>query len=110
GGFADADELYRQAELPRYRQQDAALGGTVELRDDDAGHADRVMETAGLLQAVLARYGVDHEPYFRGFALVGPAGHALHLLQFFHQVVPRVQAAGRVDEEHVHAAGLPGSG
>ena len=48
--FANADEADRQAKAPRDRDHDAALGRAVELRDDDAGDADRLAELLGLAQ------------------------------------------------------------
>ena len=53
--LADADELHRQAELVGDRDGDAALRRAVELRQRDAGDADRLAEQPRLLEAVLAR-------------------------------------------------------
>ena len=42
--FADADQLHGQTQLVRDRDRDPALGGPVELRQGDAGDADRLAE------------------------------------------------------------------
>jgi hypothetical protein len=40
GAFAEADELDRDAEVALDGDDDAALGGAVELGQDDPGDAD----------------------------------------------------------------------
>src|SRR6478609_4318450 len=57
--LADADELDRDAELAGDGQGDPALGGAVELGEDDPVDRDRLGEQLGLAQAVLAGRGVD---------------------------------------------------
>ena len=59
--FADADELHRQPELVRDRDGDAALRRAVELRQRDAGDADRLGEEPRLLHPVLPGRRVDDE-------------------------------------------------
>ena len=59
GAFAEADELDRDAEVALDGDDDATLGGAVELGQDDAGDADGVGELAGLGEAVLAGGGMD---------------------------------------------------
>src|SRR5215471_10640771 len=56
-----ADQLDRQAELVRDRDGDASLRAAVELRQHDAGDADRLAEEARLLQPVLPGRRVDDE-------------------------------------------------
>ena len=91
-------------ELVGDRQRDAALGGPVELGQDDAVDVDRLPEQLRLAQAVLARRGVDgHQRLVRRVGhLLGD--HAPDLGQLLHQVVLRVQAPGGVDDHHVGAA------
>ena len=84
---------------------DAALGRAVELGEDDPRAADRFGEAAGLAQAVLTGRRVEHEQAF-----VRPVGDflgddAANLGQFVHQVLLRLQPAGRVDDQHVALLG-----
>jgi hypothetical protein len=76
----------------------AAFAGAVELGDDQAGERDGFVEFARLHQRVHAGAGVQHQQ-----RLVRRAGQfflhdAMHLLQFLHQVVLGVQAAGGVNK------------
>src|SRR2546423_7598292 len=96
-----ADQLDGEPELVRDRDRDPALCAAVQLRQRDAGDADRVAEEPGLLQAVLPRRRVDDQE-----RLVRRAGQPAfddpsHLRQLLHQVRLRVQAAGRVDDDDV---------
>ena len=59
------------------------------------------METFRLVHRVLASGRVEHEQYLVGYALVLLAQHAHDLFQFAHEIVPGVQAAGRVGDEHI---------
>src|SRR5699024_5711337 len=52
--LAEAHHLHRDAELALHVDDDAALGGAVELGQDDAGDVHRLREDPGLLHAVLA--------------------------------------------------------
>ena len=87
---------------------DAALGGAVELGEDDAGDVGGLGEEAGLLQAVLAGGGVDDEQRLVGRAGDEALGGAAHLVELLHQVGLGVEAAGGVDEEDAGGAGLGG--
>ena len=51
--LADADELDRNAETGRDGDDDTALGGAVELGEDDAGQLGRLVELLGLMDGVL---------------------------------------------------------
>src|SRR3954465_14061209 len=57
--LADADQLDGDAQLIGDGQRDAALGGAVELGEDDAGDPDSLAEQLRLPDAVLTRRGVD---------------------------------------------------
>src|SRR6478672_10082034 len=63
GALAEADELDGYAELALHLHDDPALGGPVELGEDDAGDVDDLAEDAGLDEAVLAGGGVEHEEH-----------------------------------------------
>src|SRR5204863_10488 len=73
--FADAHESERQRTL-RSRQRDGAydtaLCSAVELGENQSREAERVVEGLDLFEGVLARVGVEHEPY-----LVRRAGFCL---------------------------------
>ena len=99
----------RQPQLARDREHDAALRGAVELGQHDARHAERFVEQARLLERILSLARVEHQQHFVRRALVDAAHHALHLLQFVHQVRLRVQATCGVGQQHVDAprAALP---
>src|SRR5690606_8276187 len=58
GTFPEADQLDRNAEFALHLEDDAALGGPVQLGQHDAGHVDDVGEHPGLDQPVLAGSGV----------------------------------------------------
>ena len=86
-------------------QGDAALGGAVELRDDDAIQIERAVELARLRKAVLAGGGVgDQHGVHRQLRTL--AHHVHHFLQLAHEVGRRVKAPRRVDEHEVGAAAL----
>src|SRR4029450_11088652 len=61
GALAEADQLDGDAEVALDGDDDAALGGAVELGQDDPGDADGVGELAGLGEAVLAGGGVQDQ-------------------------------------------------
>src|SRR5664279_3751897 len=75
--FAEADQLDRDAELALHLHDDAALRGSVELGEHDAGDVDHLSERTGLDEAVLAGGGVENEQHLgdRGDLLDDP----LHL-------------------------------
>ena len=101
--LADADVADRQLQPFGDGEQDAALGGAVELGDDDAGEAHRLVELHGLVEGVLPRGAVHHQPHLvgcRGVDLLHDPGD---LRQLVHQVRLGVQPAGGVGEQHVHA-------
>src|SRR5207247_2364012 len=58
--FAYADEQKRNGPLPRDRANHPALGGAIELGDDEAGEAERVVEGLDLRERVLPGVGVEH--------------------------------------------------
>src|SRR3569623_253952 len=104
--FADADETDRQLHLLGNCEDDAALGGAVELGEDEAGETYRLVELARLIERILAGAGVDHEQGLvrRGGLELGH--HAFDLFELFHEIRLRVQTSRRVRDEHVGAARL----
>ena len=70
---------------------------------------DGLAEELRLPDAVLAGRGVDHEQRLVRRALEAALDHAPDLRQLLHQVRLRVQAAGRVDDDDVAAAGRAAS-
>src|SRR4051794_26109245 len=61
--LTETDELDRDTELALHGDDDAALGGTVQLRQHDAADVGDLGEDAGLHEAVLARRRVEHEEH-----------------------------------------------
>src|SRR5262245_37689867 len=107
GRLAHADQLHRHAEVGLDREDDAALGRAVQLRQHDAGHVDGVGELARLRQAVLAGGGVDDEEDLLERAR-SPLRDAPDLLELLHQVDFGVHAAGGVDQDDTRAASARG--
>ena len=70
--LADADQLDRDAELLIDGDHDAALGGAIELRQDQPGEPHRLVEHLGLLESVLAGGRLDdHEAFMRALPAPG---------------------------------------
>src|SRR6266487_1675163 len=83
------------ADRPRHRERRAAFRVRVELRQDDAVQADGLVELLRLLDRVVACEGVpDVQDQVR-------VRHPLDLLHLVHQVLVRLHAARRVDEDDV---------
>src|SRR5271165_3113671 len=106
--FAGADKTDRQFQFAGNGHDDAALGGAVELGEDDSGDADGASEFAGLRQAVLPGGGVQHQQHLVRSAGNYLRGSAFHFFQFGHQVGFGMQAAGGVHDDDVSVAGLGG--
>ncbi len=90
------------------RRQHAALGGAIELGDDQPGEAERLVEGLDLGQRVLAGVAVDHQQHLVRRARLGLLHHPPDLAQLLHQVKLGGQAAGGVDDHHVLAARAAG--
>ena len=84
----------------------AALGGAIELGEDDAGHAGDVGELARLLHAVLADRRVEHEQHFVRRPFGRARRDAPDLVELVHQVDAVVQPARRVDQHRIAALRL----
>src|SRR5581483_5070508 len=88
-----AHELDWQAELVANGEDDAALGGAVELCHDKARYRTDFGELLGLDERVLAARRIhDQQDLMRG-AGKALAGHAGNLAQLFHEVELSVQPA-----------------
>jgi hypothetical protein len=90
--------LTGKPKFPLNGHDHAAFAGAVELGDDQAGQGDGFVKFARLHQRVHAGAGVQDQQ-----GLVRRAGQffvhdAMHLLQFLHEVVLGVQAAGGINE------------
>ena len=79
---------------------DAALGGPVELGDDDSVQVEGVVELLRLRQAVLPGRGVDDEDDRDGRGGAA-AGDAHDLRELAHKLGRAVQAPGRVHEHEL---------
>src|SRR5438874_200634 len=82
--FADADEFHRQAQLLLDAENRSALGGAVELGQDDAGALDRLGELLGLDDGVLAGRCIQDEQDFMRSAVDLARDYAANLFEFFH--------------------------
>ena len=96
------------AVLVRDGDHDSALGGSIELGEDDAGDAAGIGELAGLFEAVLAGGGIEHEKDFVGRIGDDLLGRAVHLLEFRHEVLLGLKAAGGIDDDIIGFAGARG--
>ncbi len=96
-------ETHGNAQLFADRQDDAALGRSVQLREHDPRHVHRLREGSGLGDPILTRRRVEHEQGLgdRGARLLD---HPADLLELVHQRGLRVEASGRVHDEHVGAS------
>ena len=99
------DEPDRDAELLLDREHDAALRGRVELGQDDARQADRVVERLRLGEAVLAGGGVEDEEGLDTAPGQPLVDDAADLGQLVHEVRLGVEAAGGVGDHDVGVAG-----
>ena len=84
--FAQADETNRQSEFTCNSHDDATARGTVELGDDQTGHANGRVELFRLCQRVLTLVGVEHQQHLVWCRGVHAAHHALDLAQLIHQM------------------------
>ena len=78
---------------------DAALRRPIQLRQDEAGESNSIVEFLGLNQRVQAGGGVEnHEPLVSGPRHL-PGDDAVDLLQFLHQISLGVESARGVNEK-----------
>src|SRR5699024_11662078 len=68
--LTEADELDRHAQGALHRDDDATLGGPVELGEHHTGDVDRLGEDLRLRQAVLPRRGIEDEEHLVDRALL----------------------------------------
>src|SRR2546423_1351803 len=111
GLLADTEELHRELELVRDRQDSPALRGAMELGDDDAGDLRGLGELPRLHDGVLARRAVEDEEHLVRRARASPAGDLHDLPELVHQVALRVQPPGGVGDDGgvaARGAGLDG--
>ena len=83
-----------------HRYGNAALGRAIELGHDDAIQVERLIEFACLLQAVLARRGIDDENGLHVHVCTF-ARDVDNLLQLAHELIGRMQAPRGIDEHEV---------
>ena len=95
--FAGADELDGLAGDGLDGQRSAAAGIAVELREHHAVDVQPFVERLGGVHGVLTGHGVHDEQNFIRLDL------SLDGLQLVHQGLVHMQAAGRVEEDHVVA-------
>jgi hypothetical protein len=103
--FADTDPSYRELERIGNGENDASLGGAVELREDDPGNPRDRSESLRLLDAVGAGCGVEDQQH-----LVRCSGHLARrdlddFFQLLHQVGAGVKTTCRVHQNLVDVFG-----
>src|SRR5579885_2933506 len=106
--LAGADEADGEAEFAGDGDDDAALGGAIELGEDDAGDANGAGKFAGLGEAVLSGGGVEDEKDVVRGAGDDFGGGALHFFEFGHEIGLGVETAGGVNDDGIGFAGLGG--
>src|SRR6266542_1059185 len=104
--FADADEAHRHLQFVTDAEDDAALGGAVELGEDDTSDVHGLLEAGGLGDGVLAVGGVEHQEHLVGGVGQRLAHHAPHLLELGHQVLFCVEPPRGVTNNDVEAFAL----
>ena len=102
--LAHADHADRQLQTIGDREDGATAGGAVELGERQARHRHGAPEVGGLLDAVLAQRGVEHEQHVVRRPVHDAPRHAHDLLQLGHQVALGVEPPGGVDEHDVAPA------
>lgn len=103
GLFADAQVLHGKSNLLADGDHHAALRGSVNLGQHNAGTFYRFGKLERLADAVLSGRGVEDQQYFvRGFGDL-LADRVLDLGELGHEVLLRLQAAGGIDDGDVHA-------
>ena len=95
--FACTGKLDRLAGHGTHAQRRTAAGITVELGEDNAGNAERLVKRGGHVDRVLTRHRVHHQQDLR--RLAGGAD----LFKFRHQLLVNVQTTGGI-ENHVIVA------
>ena len=101
GLFAHADVFHRQSHLLTDCDDHAPLGRAVELRQDDARTLDGIGKVLGLADSVLAGRRVEHQQDFVRRFGDHFSQDAVNLGQLLHQVLLRLEPAGRIDDGRV---------
>lgn len=99
--LTDTDKADRQTKLLGDGEDDATLGGTVQLGQGDAGHTHRFLELLGLADGILAGAGIQHQHHFMRGIRIEFLHDTHHLLQLLHQVILVLQASGRIGDQHI---------
>src|SRR5207244_12853160 len=100
--LSHADEVEWEAIFGGDGDQDAAARGTVELGHDEPGDAGNIAKNLDLRQRVLADRSIKHQQNGMRRAGVDFFHHAHDLLKLIQQHRLVLQAARRVDEQHVN--------
>jgi hypothetical protein len=101
GLLADADEADGNVQFLRNGEHHTALGGAVELGDDQAGNADALVKLNGLGHRVLPDGPIQNQQYFVRGTGVEAREHALHLLELIHEMRLGMEPAGGVGNQHI---------
>jgi hypothetical protein len=83
---------------------DAAFAAAVELGDNQTSQTNCGLEFARLAERVTASRRIDHQQCFMRRVRVVLGESAFHLFKLGHQILFRVQSAGRVTKQKVSLA------
>src|SRR5207253_5317789 len=86
------------------RDNDAAFAAAVELGDDKTSQSNGGLKFARLAERVAASRRIDHKQRFMRCIRVVLGESAFHLFKLGHQILFRVQSAGRIAKQKVSLA------
>src|SRR5690348_4839761 len=99
--FADANEVNGKAEARGERNQDAALGGSVELGHHESCQRNGGREGLDLGEGILSGGGVEHEENRVRRGVVELPDHSHDLLELCHEPSLVLEAARCVDQDDI---------
>src|SRR5947207_4539868 len=102
--FAGAYETRWDSQFVLDRDNDATFAAAVELGDDKTGQSNGGLKFARLAERVAASRRVDHKQRFMRRIRVVLGESAFHLFTLGHQILFRVQSAGRIAKQKVSLA------
>src|SRR5215510_525425 len=91
--FADPDEFNRNVQFIDDADDDASLGGTIELGHDEPRQSECLMKLLCLRHTVLADGGIEDEQDLMRSPFVLAGEHSFDLFALFHEIHFGVEAA-----------------
>ena len=99
--FPDSHQSDRNPQFLVHGQDHTTLRGPVQFREDDSRKSQCLIELSGLDKPVLTGNSINDEKTFMGRARVLTLQYPAYLPQLLHEVPLRVEAACRVDKQHI---------